>query len=497
MKIAILQFSTTNVPYLKYSEEINRKYCESKNYDYIIEKNDEKINRLIEDRSPTWGKPKIILEHLDNYDYILFMDIDAIVCNFEINIEDFIDENYDLVAAKDDSHHSLMNAGVLLVKNSEWSKKFMEEWWDSGAYLLGGDGTNLIIQEHDLTRKGYFKDRLWHDQTCLTYLYKNTDYKDKIKIITNTSLNWPVYKDQNCKNFIFHAFCYGNYKYRTLNTSYYDIFNLKPNFENKSLSEIVDEFDTDKETEHQFISNHYQEILTPFKYKAKKICEIGVDQGGSLKLWEAFFPNAKIIGLDANEYSFKEERIETKVIDASNQEEVAKFCSENKGFDIIIDDCTHRMKDQQMGLAEFFKSLNPGGVYILEDLHTSLELRLEDKRKFQWGDPSKISTLDFLKNYIKNKKIKTDYISKEDAEYLENNIESCEILYHPENKNWSITSVIRKKKLEKTEKAKSQKTTNLIKNNNSPKNTNEHTTIKEKVKAKINSIIKQKYKGRK
>ena len=516
MKIAILQFSTTNVPYLPYTEAINKKYCELSGYDYIIEKNDEKISKLIEDRAYTWGKPKIILENLENYDYVLFMDIDAIVCNFSIRIEEFIDEQYEIIAAEDNSNHSLMNAGILLIKNSEWSKNFMNEWWESGATLVGRDAPKLSIAPDNMDKVGYFKESLWHDQTCLTYLYENRNYEDKIKIISNRSLNWMQYKEDN---FIFHAFCYGGTKYRTLNSAYYDMLNIPFDYDNKKLSEIADFFETDKENEHAFITNHYERIFEPIKNKVKKFCEIGVGRGGSLKLWQKFFTQAEILGLDASQYDFEEERITTKVIDASNPIEVEKFCSENKDFDVVLDDCTHKMHDQQMCFAKFFKSLNPGGIYIIEDLHTSVEVGIKEKENYNWGDPSKITTLDLLKNFIENKKINTDYILPEDAKYLEDNIESCEILYRPGDSTWSITSLITKSNNVKSNNVKSNNVksnnvksnnvksnnvkSNNVKSNNVKSNNVKSNNVKSKVtnnkdllKEKIKLILKQKYKGK-
>jgi hypothetical protein len=50
-----------------------------------------------------------------------------------------------------------------------------------------------------------------------------------------------------------------------------------------------------------------------------------------------------------------------------------------------------------------------------------------------------------LQNLISNKKIKSDYISDFDKEYLENNIEYCKVLFEPGREASSVTSVIKKK----------------------------------------------------
>ena len=134
MNIAVLQFYTSNINYGVYSEMINQKYCEDKGYTYVCEKNTERITSICDKRSFHWGKVKLVQELLDTdkFDYVLFLDADAIISDFNQNIEDFIDSDYDMVFAEDVGYHSSMNTGVFLVKNSEWSKNFLKTWWESG-----------------------------------------------------------------------------------------------------------------------------------------------------------------------------------------------------------------------------------------------------------------------------------------------------------------------------------------------------------------------------
>lgn len=237
MNIVVAQFYTSNVLYGHYAEAINKKYCEEKGYTYFCEKDDNKIKTLLEDRAPTWYKPKLIenvLEQL-NPDYILFLDIDAIVSDFNQNIEDFIDNNYSIVFAEDIGHHSAMNAGVFLLKNNEWSKNFLKTWWEAGETFTPENSRDLVILEQNFGKIGYFKNALWHDQTCLTTLYENNDdIKNNIKIISNKSFNHNEYNDNN---FIFHAYAYGQSHYRTLDIIYKQV--VLPNSNTKNINLIV------------------------------------------------------------------------------------------------------------------------------------------------------------------------------------------------------------------------------------------------------------------
>jgi SAM-dependent methyltransferase len=448
-KVLIAQFYTDNVSHGKFSEAINRKYCEERGYDYYCEKDTAKIRAALKDKAPTWYKPTLVQEVLETYnpEYVLFLDIDAIVSDFNQKVEDFIDSRCDLIFTEDVGIHSAMNAGVFILKNTEWSKKFLQDWIDSAETLKGGDGRDLPINLENLERVGYYKNALWHDQTCLTYLYETRqDTKSKIKIISNASLNSNYYSKNS---FIFHAYAYGGVSNRTLDIIHDEVFNI----ERKSTERLLDtvgNYNTDKNYEHDFFNLIYDEVLSPLKHEVKTFIEAGCLNGQSLLLWRDFFPNAKVYGLDIDINnvtsmlsSYNLDRLELRTVDCSSEEALTAFSSEFTGVDVILDDASHKMKDQQITLAKFFRILKPGGIFILEDLHTSLEAAMPEKAIFGWGDPNKTITLNMLEEFNRSGKITSDYISEEDRAYLEQNIESVNV--YRSRPDWSITSIIRKK----------------------------------------------------
>jgi hypothetical protein len=129
--------------------------------------------------------------------------------------------------------------------------------------------------------------------------------------------------------------------------------------------------------------------------------------------------------------------------DQSKEEDLIKLSERYSNVDVILDDGSHKMRDQQITFAKLFKSLKPGGIFIIEDLHTSLEVSKPDKAWCDWGDSKKTITLDMLKEFKKSGKIYSDYITEDEMAYLNNNIESIEI--YQSSPDWSITSVIKKK----------------------------------------------------
>jgi hypothetical protein len=423
MKIIVTQFYTNNVPYAKFTIEINKKYCNENGYEYYVESDTKKIIEKLEGRSITWYKPHLIKSILlDNpdCDYVLFLDMDAIITNNNKKIEDFIEENVSIIMTKDYGP-SLVNAGVMIVKNDEFSKKFLEDWW-------------LIGEEYP-----QYKTGLWHDQTCIGLLYQTLEKKEKFSIIENHELNASTH---NGNEFIFHAFSYGNLRNRTIDAMYYKLLNIEPIVDTNSLMDLGEIYPTDKHYLHNYFNQVYQDVFFPIKNEVKKLVEIGTLDGNSLKVFKRFFSNAKIYGVDLKE-DIVDDDIEVIKCDQSNSEELYDFLNKIENVDIILDDGSHKMYDQQITFAILFKMLKSGGIYIIEDLHTSVECLMPEKSIFQWGDPTKTTTLKMLEYFNIKNKIKSDYLNEEQEKYLSENIEFCEIYYL--NNGNSITSIIKKK----------------------------------------------------
>ena len=64
-----------------------------------------------------------------------------------------------------------------------------------------------------------------------------------------------------------------------------------------NLEQLADNSRTDKNTVHSYLPL-YHNLLISKKESAKNVLEIGIWNGGSIKLWHDFFPNATVYGLD-------------------------------------------------------------------------------------------------------------------------------------------------------------------------------------------------------
>jgi hypothetical protein len=108
----------------------------------------------------------------------------------------------------------------------------------------------------------------------------------------------------------------------------------------------------------------------------KKILEIGVDRGESLKTWSKYFPNATVYGLDIDERAKKYENEKIKIIiaDQNNEDDLRKIYNQHNDFDIIVDDGSHKYEHIIKSFIHLFPILKNSGVYVVEDVINNYRL---------------------------------------------------------------------------------------------------------------------------
>jgi len=141
-----------------------------------------------------------------------------------------------------------------------------------------------------------------------------------------------------------------------------------------NLSEIIDNSRSDKNTVHSYLGL-YQNLLVNKKYSAKNILEIGIHQGGSIKLWYDFFPNAMIYGLDIipiknvwDEIKNKD-RIRLGRFNAYDKNLIInQFLNKNIKFDFMLDDGPHSLESMQQFIQLYTQLMTDDGILIIEDV---------------------------------------------------------------------------------------------------------------------------------
>jgi len=116
---------------------------------------------------------------------------------------------------------------------------------------------------------------------------------------------------------------------------------------------------------HYFYPNYFEK----FRNDKFKMVEIGYGDGASMKSWVEYFPNADITVMDINvelEYS---DRCRVIKGDQSKLESLNDIINRVSRAKLIIDDGSHNPDHQINTFYYLFRNLlEPGGVYIIEDI---------------------------------------------------------------------------------------------------------------------------------
>jgi glycosyltransferase involved in cell wall biosynthesis len=131
---------------------------------------------------------------------------------------------------------------------------------------------------------------------------------------------------------------------------------------------------TDKSSLCHNYTRYYDRYFASIRQRPLKLLEIGVEKGRSIRTWEEFFPNAEIFGIDVDPAcrQYGSERTRIFIGDQADERFLRSVAQTAGGsFDIIIDDGGHFMHQQKASFKVLFEYVAPGGIYVIEDLHTS------------------------------------------------------------------------------------------------------------------------------
>jgi hypothetical protein len=133
MKVCLLMFYDDAIKnYGDINYAINKKYCEKYNIDIIVS-NTNKYFR----RHSAWARLPLILDNIEYYDYLIWIDADAFLYNDATNIIDIITDNidYNFIFSNDIGNDNV-NTGIFIVKNSQYSIDFLKLWaYDNELYV--------------------------------------------------------------------------------------------------------------------------------------------------------------------------------------------------------------------------------------------------------------------------------------------------------------------------------------------------------------------------
>ena len=192
MKIAILNIYTKNIKELAViTVEYNkRKYCEKHNYDLIVQTDNFSIPHL------GFEKLAMIKRTLETgkYDWVYWCGSDTMITNYDIKIEDLIDNNYCFILACDVWD---WNVDSMLFKNDKRSIDFLEKIISKHDQYVDENGnarSNNIKLKDGCTVA-------WGEQAAIIEECKGKffspeikeEYKDFVKEVPQKSMNSYLY----------------------------------------------------------------------------------------------------------------------------------------------------------------------------------------------------------------------------------------------------------------------------------------------------------------
>ena len=134
---------------------------------------------------------------------------------------------------------------------------------------------------------------------------------------------------------------------------------------------------TDKSMHNRTASLNYLDVYEVYLGRLRnepiRVLEIGVRDGASLRMWEEYFPQARIFGLDIDPDCVRQqtERVCVEIGDQADPGVIERIGRGAGPFHLIVDDGSHLNRDIIRTFEGLWPWLAAGGVYIIEDLYHS------------------------------------------------------------------------------------------------------------------------------
>jgi len=158
-----------------------------------------------------------------------------------------------------------------------------------------------------------------------------------------------------------------------------------------TLDELAIKYGSDKSS----LAHNYCPFYEAHLPKSpKKLLEIGVLHGASVRMWKEYFPECQIHAIDLFEENPIPD-IDGVVWHKGNQcDWLLLEWLRNEDFDVIIDDGSHNARDQMI---TFFGLFN-GKQYYIEDIHCNREEFYQQSIPYQFTAENVFSCLEQDRN---------------------------------------------------------------------------------------------------
>ena len=220
------------------------------------------------------------------------------------------------------------------------------------------------------------------------------------------------------------------------------------------LSQLGQKYGTDK-VGHRY-TRLYSRLFGGSRHTLRSFLEVGVYRGASIRMWKDYFTSAELYGIDyfrnqlgvikltpasglnralrrdlMSGHNFSDEVrrgelgprvhvIDANQSDASEMAGVVRSLGRRNAIDLIIEDGSHRHRDQLLNLAWLFPLVRPGGVYVIEDVTSSFQHGYDEPPK------SEQTTLRVMERFNTTRRMTSKHMSAAERCYLERWVQSAE-----------------------------------------------------------------------
>lgn len=222
-----------------------------------------------------------------------------------------------------------------------------------------------------------------------------------------------------------------------------------------TLNETFNRFGSDKGNSVGASHNYapiYEKWFDAHKNDKVTFMEVGIDYGQSAGAWHDYFANGQIFMVDYRDFSsYNKDRLQCFTANQSNFSDMLTVANKVNDLDFFVDDGGHCMDHQQLTFGALFPKMKIGGLFFIEDTHTSNWNPLtqpEGSPGYCYGQPVRINadssntTIQVFKDFQLTGKFKSEFLPESLCESLTSMIQEV-IIYDDNNEEVGVNSTIK------------------------------------------------------
>jgi mannan polymerase II complex MNN10 subunit len=134
-KIALVTLYTENIRRLaELTTPGKQAYCKKWGYDFVCRE-----GVIDPERPPAWSKILLLRQLLNKYEWLFWLDADAMIMNPEIPLDRFIDDRYSMIVAKLESSDLFgdlhLNTGSFFIRSDDHARQMLDTIYQQSQYI--------------------------------------------------------------------------------------------------------------------------------------------------------------------------------------------------------------------------------------------------------------------------------------------------------------------------------------------------------------------------